>query len=85
MPFGLAKGPSHFQRVIYSKNLTELVKHLELVFKHLDQFGLQIKPEKCKFALDEIKLLGFVLNREGIRANPDKTSAISSMPPSAHS
>ena len=102
MPFGLANGPSHFQRimdlvfsdllgqcvmvyiddiVIYSKNLTDHFSHLETVFERLAHFGLQIKAEKCKFALEEIKLLGFVLNKKGIRANPDKTSAISSMPP----
>ena len=57
------------------------LKHLELVFDRLASFGLQIKAEKCHFALPEIKLLGFVLNREGIRANPDKTSAIASMSP----
>ena len=53
---------------------------METVFERLAQYGLQIKAEKCKFAMEEIKLLGFVLNEHGIRANPDKTSAISTMP-----
>ena len=70
--------------VIYSKNMNGHLKHLELVFDRLASFGLQIKAEKCHFALPEIKLLGFVLNREGIKANPDKTSAIASMPPPSH-
>ena len=102
MPFGLANGPSHFQRVmdivsrdllgvcvmvyiddivIYSKNLEDHIGHLETVFSRLAKYGLQIKAEKCKFALSEIKLLGFILNDKGIRANQEKTSAISNMPP----
>ena len=102
MPFGLANGPSHFQRVmdfafrdllgvcvmiyiddivIYSKNLEEHISHLEVVFSRLAEYGLQVKPEKCKFALSEIKLLGFVLDKKGIKANPEKTAAIFNMPP----
>ena len=102
MPFGLANGPSHFQRVmdfafrdllgvcvmvyiddivIYSKNLEEHISHLETVFSKLAEYGLQVKPEKCKFAMSEIKLLGFALDQNGIRANPEKTAAISNMPP----
>ena len=36
--------------VIYSKNMNEHLKHLELVFDRLASFGLQIKAEKCHFA-----------------------------------
>ena len=54
---------------------------METVFARLAEFGLQIKPEKCKFAMREINLLGYVLNEKGIKANPEKTVAISKMPP----
>ena len=46
--------------VIYSKNLEEHISHLEAVFSRLAEYGLQVKPGKCKFTLSEIKLLGFV-------------------------
>ena len=68
--------------VIFSKTIEEHIKHLETVFARLADFGLQIKPEKCKFANREINLLGYVLNEKGIKANPEKTVAISKMPPS---
>ena len=67
--------------VIYSKNFEEHLSHLETVFSRLSKFGLQINSEKCKFAMPEINLLGFVLNKKGIKANPEKTSAIADMPP----
>ena len=67
--------------VIFSKNLDEHKEHLQLVLSRLAEYGLQIKPEKCKFAKSEIKLLGYILNEKGIKANPEKTAAIAKMPP----
>jgi len=43
--------------VIYSKSITEHVKHLDWILDQLKWTGLKIKVEKCKFAKFEIKLL----------------------------
>ena len=45
--------------VIYSKNMTEHVKHLDWILSQLKWAGLKIKVEKCEFAKFEIKLLGY--------------------------
>jgi len=45
--------------VIYSKSMTEHVKHLDWILSQLKWAGLKIKVEKCEFAKPEIKLLGY--------------------------
>ncbi|CAJ0600203.1 unnamed protein product [Cylicocyclus nassatus] len=41
---------------------------------------MKLKASKCEFARKEIKFLGFVLSKEGIRPNPEKTRAIDDYP-----
>ncbi|CAJ0598125.1 unnamed protein product [Cylicocyclus nassatus] len=36
---------------------------------------MKLKASKCEFAKEEIKFLGFILSKEGIRPNPEKTRA----------
>ena len=67
--------------VIYSQNMKDHKEHLRLVFERLREFGLSLKKEKCSFAQSEVELLGYVISKDGIRANPDKVRAIASMPP----
>ena len=38
-----------------------------------------MNPNKCEFSKDQLKFLGHLIDREGIRANPDKVAAISQM------
>ncbi|CAJ0607486.1 unnamed protein product [Cylicocyclus nassatus] len=41
---------------------------------------MKLKASKCEFAKEEIKFLGFILSKEGIRPNPEKTRAIDQYP-----
>lgn len=49
---------------------------LNTVLQILNDYGLKIKRKKCDFLCTEVKYLGFIINREGIRVDPDKTKAI---------
>ena len=65
--------------VIYSRSEEGHVQHLELVFARLREAGLRLKPTKCFFGLEEIKLLGYIVNRDGIHTDPEKVKAIAKL------
>ena len=41
--------------------------------------GVSLNKEKCKFSVSTVKFLGHIVNKDGIKADPDKTSAILKM------
>ena len=55
--------------VIFSKTPEEHKYHLEQVFERLAQAGLKLKMSKCDFAKPEVKLLGYLVNKDGIKTN----------------
>ncbi|KAH7714746.1 transposon Ty3-I Gag-Pol polyprotein-like protein [Aphelenchoides avenae] len=69
-----------------SRKLCTLITHkglfqrLEEVLKRLKAAGLRLKKEKCEFLKKELKLLGRVFSAEGVKADPDKVTAIVNMP-----
>lgn len=67
--------------VIYSRTPEEHTYHLGLVLERLKKAGLRVKTEKCHFAGEEVLLLGYIVNKDGIRPNPEKTKAIATMKP----
>lgn len=67
--------------VIYSKTPQEHSHHLSQVLDRLGTAGLRAKTKKCHFARSEVPLLGYIVSKDGIRPNPDKTSAIAQMQP----
>ena len=67
--------------LFFSKGQAEHIRHLQLVFDKLMSAGLKLKPTKCSFGLPEVKLLGYVLNKDGIKADPDKVAAIVNLKP----
>ena len=52
------------------------MERLELVFKRLQQEGLNAKLAKCCFFRQEVNYLGHVVSRDGVSTDPDKISAI---------
>ena len=54
-------------------NLAELLYRLYAA-------GLKLNKDKCKFYQSEVKFLGKIIDKDGIRLNPDAVSAIVNMP-----
>lgn len=56
---------------------------MESLKKFLDKLranNLTLRPNKCHFGMNEVKMLGYVLNQDGIMVDPDKTAAVVKMP-----
>ena len=62
--------------VIYSENFEDHLQSLDLVFGKLQEHGLKLKPEKCELFKSEVKYLGHILSKEGLKTDPDKTVAV---------
>ena len=51
------------------------------VLKWVKSVGATLNPDKCEFGKTCLKFLGHVIDQNGIRADPDKTTAIVHMSP----
>lgn len=49
---------------------------LEKVLQRLHSHGMRLKKSKCLFMVEEVKYLGFVISKDGIKVDPDKVEAI---------
>ncbi|GFS69180.1 retrovirus-related Pol polyprotein from transposon 297 [Trichonephila clavipes] len=71
--------------IISSPSFTQHVKHLKEVFRLLYEAGLTLNKEKCKFGCEELKYLGLIINKEGIKTDETKVQAIVEMKPPRNS
>jgi hypothetical protein len=67
--------------VVKSKQADNLVLDLDQAFKCLWAKNIKLNPEKCIFGIPRGMLLGFIISECGIKANPEKISAIANMGP----
>lgn len=49
---------------------------LNEVFNRLQKAGLTVRREKCNFCREELKYLGYVVNKHGLNVDPGKVEAI---------
>ncbi len=61
---------------IYSKTLEEHMEHLKIVINALYKAGLKLNREKCSLFRDQIKLLGYIISKDGISMDKKKVDCI---------
>lgn len=54
---------------------------LQAALRRIQTAGVTLNLDKCLFNQSEIKYLGYVINKDGISPDPDKTAAIMNMSP----
>jgi hypothetical protein len=61
---------------VYSKSDEEHFLHLRRVFEKCRKFGISLNPKKILFGLEEGKLLGHIISKDGIKIDPSRIEAI---------
>ena len=62
--------------VIATPTLEDHIERLDEVFACMKRSGLKCKPSKCEILKDSIKYLGRMVDRHGIRPDPNAVEAI---------
>ena len=66
--------------LIYSRNVSEHVNHVDRVLQRLSSLDLKLKASKCFLALHELTFLGHIVSSNGIRPDPSKVQAVLDWP-----
>jgi hypothetical protein len=67
--------------VVASKNKEDHIDDLAETFANMRDARLRLNTEKCVFGVRQGKILGYLVSRRGIEANPTKIQAIVDMSP----
>ena len=66
--------------IVYSRTFEDHLRDLEEIFNILADNNIRIHPEKSKFVCQELRFLGFIVSRSGVRPDPDKTATVEKFP-----
>lgn len=62
---------------------TDIIKHMETLEKvlyRLQSHGMKLKKNKCFFMLTEVKYLGYIISKDGVKVDNEKVQAIKMIP-----
>ena len=65
---------------IFAETADQMLDHIELVFSHLKEFNLKIKPKMSHFFQTSITFLRHILSADGVLPNPEKIAKIKDWP-----
>ena len=66
--------------LVFSKSETDHLQHLKLVFERLQKFGLNIKPNKCIFGVNQLDFLSHQISSRGIAPSENRVNVIRNFP-----
>ena len=55
---------------VFSNSDEEHLYHLKIAFQRCRKYGVSLNPKKSLFAMDEGKLLGHIISKDGIHIDP---------------
>ncbi|XP_071933287.1 uncharacterized protein [Coffea arabica] len=67
--------------LVKSRTQEQFISDLREIFEILRHSRMRLNPKKCTFGVMSGKFLGYMISKEGVRANPDKIKAIMDMAP----
>ena len=65
--------------LVFGEDEGEHCERLVKVLKRLESVHVTLNPSKCEFSKTTIKFLGHIIDCNGVKADPDKTKAITEM------
>ena len=66
--------------IIFSRTAEEHIERLREVLQRFKDANLKINPLKCEFFRQHVPFLGHIVSRDGIQADPAKTSGVRQYP-----
>ena len=66
--------------LVHGANQEEHDRRVRATLHRLQEAGITLNIEKCQFFKTSVKFLGFIIDEQGIHADPTKTKAISEFP-----
>ena len=66
--------------VIFARSFKEHLEKLDLVLSAIHGAGLRLKVNKCHFGMTTLKVLGHVVDKDGVYPDPDKIQAVKEFP-----
>ena len=66
--------------LVYSKTAKEHLDHLKFVLDTLKMNGIFLNAKKCEFNKSEVRFLGHLVSRKGVRPDPAKVSVMKDWP-----
>ena len=67
--------------LVFGKDQEEHQRRLAKVLERLESANVTLNSNKCEFNKTSVKFLGYVIDHNGVRPDPDKTEAICRMEP----